>query len=126
MRPWPTFADPARLEAVSWCTWAYVTYGAAVVRLQFATSPRLSSELHSTAQAELARKELAALVDLLEARLSKQSHMLGDAYSLADLVVASVVRYGAFVGASVDVHPRVKAWMESFQARPAYQVGISG
>lgn len=52
--------------------------------------------------------------------------MLGNTYSLADLVVASVIGYGAFVGSPVDAHPKVKAWLESFQARPAYEAGLKG
>jgi GST-like protein len=123
---WPSFDDPARLEAVSWSTWAYVSYGTAVVRLQFAGSPRVSPELHHEAQAAFAKKELGALLDMLEARLSKQSHILGNNYSLADLVVASVIGYGVFVGAPVDAHPKVKAWLHGFQARPAYEVGMKG
>jgi GST-like protein len=63
---------------------------------------------------------------MLEARLSKQSHILGNNYSLADLVVASVIGYGVFVGAPVDAHPKVKAWLHGFQARPAYEVGMKG
>lgn len=123
---WPAFDDRARLEAVSWCTWAYVTYGAALARLQFSSSPRLSAELHNEAQATLARKDLANLLSLLEARLSKHAHLLGNDYSLADLVVASVIGYGVFVGAPADSCPHVKAWLAGFQARPAYQAGMQG
>ena len=123
-RLWPAFDDPARLQAVSWSTWAYVTYGTAVVRLQFASSPRLDRELHSEAQAALARKDISASLDVLEARLTKQAHVLGEAYSLADLIVASVVGYGVMVGASVAAHPHVRAWLDRFQARPAYRAGM--
>ncbi len=123
---WPAPSDAARLEAFSWCTWAYVTYGTAVVRLQFATSPKVSSELHNAAQAALAKSDLAALLGILEARLAQRAHMLGEAFSLVDLVVASVVGYSLFIGATLEAHPRVKAWLEGFQARPSYQLGMKG
>jgi GST-like protein len=121
---WPDRDDPRRLEAYSWCTWAYVTYGTVLVRLQFAGHERFPSELHNAAHAKLAREQASELLDLLEARLRKHSHMLGDSYSLVDLVVASVVGYGAWVGAPVDGHPRVQRWLEAFQARPCYGAGL--
>lgn len=123
---WPAADSPARLEAMSWCTWAYVTYVSSLGLLAYATSDRVSEEVHNPAQAALARQELERLLGLLEARLGKQKHMLGEAYSLVDLVVASVVGYGVMVGAPVDGHPHVKAWLERFQAREAYKVGMGG
>ncbi|MNL25052.1 hypothetical protein D3C87_1465150 [compost metagenome] len=47
--------------------------------------------------------------------------MVGDKYSLADLVVASVVGYTAFLGAPVAAHPKVQAWLSTIKARPAMQ-----
>src|SRR3989338_2710606 len=34
---WPATGTPEALQALSWCTWAYVTYGALVGRLHVAT-----------------------------------------------------------------------------------------
>ncbi|MNR06994.1 hypothetical protein D3C85_1230940 [compost metagenome] len=47
--------------------------------------------------------------------------MLGSDYSLADLVVGSVIGYTAFLGAPVASHPHVQAWLSRVQARPAMQ-----
>lgn len=118
---WPAEKDPARLTAMSWCTWSYVTYATGLVVLAFASSERFSRELHNPALAEHARKELDGLLGMLEERLGKQKYMLGSEYSLVDLVVASVVGYGVFVGASVDGFAKVKAWLSEFQARPSYR-----
>jgi GST-like protein len=118
---WPAADSPARLEAMAWSTWAYVTFGPLIPRLQFATSPRVSPELHNAAQAELARKEINQLLDMLEARLTRAPHLLGEAYSLADLIVASVVGYGSFCGISLERHSRVKRWHEQCQQRPSFQ-----
>ena len=46
--------------------------------------------------------------------------MLGAAYSLVDLVVASVIGYGVMLGQGVEGHPRVKAWLASVQSRPSF------
>ena len=123
---WPAANSPARLEATSWCTWAYVSYASQLGLLAYATSDRLAPEVHNPAQAALARQEISRLLDILEARLTRQKHMLGETYSLVDLVVASVIGYGVRVGAALDGHPRVKAWVELFQSREAYKVGMGG
>lgn len=118
---WPSLESPDRMQALAWCTWSYVTYGTLLVRLQFSSNPRIPAEQHNAAAAAAAKKELVHSLDLLEERLSKQAHILGNDYSLADLIVASVVGYGVFAGSSVDKHPHVKAWLERFQAREAFK-----
>lgn len=115
---WPQDGTPARLEALSWCTWAYVTYGAVIGRVWLATS---DDALRNADHAAAGIRTATALLDLLEARLSQQPWMLGEAYSLVDLVVGQVVGYGTYLGAAVDAHPAVAAWLQQVQARPAMQ-----
>ena len=118
---WPAAKDPARLTALSWCAWSYVSYAGQLGLLAYATSEHVSAEVHNPAQAALARQELNRLLDVLEGRLGQQQFLLGASYSLADLVVASVVGYGVWVGQGVEGHPRVKAWLEAFQSRPCFK-----
>ncbi len=117
---WPAAGTPERLQAMSWCSWAYVTYGAVLVRLQVAAhgGDALRHEGHAAAAIE----GLGQLLGLLDARLSKQAWMLGDTYSLADLVVGSVIGYSAYLGAPVASCPAVKAWLDRVQSRPAMQI----
>lgn len=123
---WPAADSPARRQAMAWSTWAYVTYGTALVLLQLASSEHGDKALHNPAQAEFARKDLARLLGLLDARLAKQAYVLGAEYSLADLIVASVVGYGCYLGARVDAHPHVKSWLERYQARESFQKAMQG
>ncbi len=115
---WPEEGAPERLQAMSWSAWAYVTYGPAINRLRLASSDDV---LRSPVHADAARALVNELLDLLEARLSRQAWMLGDAYSLVDLIVAQVVGYGVYVGAGVDNHPAVAAWLGRVMSRPAMQ-----
>ena len=115
---WPHDGTPARLEAMSWCTWAYVTYGAVIGRVWLATS---DDALRDADHAAAAIRTATALLDLLQARLSQQPWMLGEAYSLVDLVVGQVVGYGTYLGAAVEAHPAVAVWLQQVQARPAMQ-----
>jgi glutathione S-transferase len=116
---WPVAGTPERLQALSWCTWAYVSYGAVLTRLHRATMA--DEVLRSSTHADAARGELNALLALLDTKLARQPWMLGGAYSLVDLLVASVIGYSAYVGAPVADHAQVQRWLSRVQARPAMQ-----
>lgn len=118
---WPASDDPARLEALSWSTWAYVTFGYTLTRLIYATSERVPEELHHAALAAHAQKEIQELLGLLDARLATRRFLLGDEFTLADLIVACTVTYGSYCGVSTEAHGHVEAWLARFHARPAYQ-----
>lgn len=115
---WPAADAPERLQALSWCAWAYVTYAAMINRLMLSTR---EGPLRDGVQAAAAGQGAAELLALLEDRLAGQPWMLGSEYSLVDLVVAQVVGYGTYVGAGVDAYPAVAAWLAQVQARPAMQ-----
>lgn len=51
--------------------------------------------------------------------LAIQLWLLGAGYSMADLLVASVIGYSVFIGAPVAKHAHVQAWLGKVQARPA-------
>ncbi|MGH8037326.1 MAG: glutathione S-transferase family protein [Stenotrophomonas sp.] len=115
---WPAADTPARLQAMSSCAWAYVTYMAVIGRLRLATA---DETLRDARHAAAAAADAKGLLDVLEGRLTGRAWMLGTQYSLADLVVAQVVGYGTYVGAGVEGHPAVAAWLAQVQARPAMQ-----
>lgn len=115
---WPAPGTPTQLQAFSWCTWAYVTYGAQLVRLQAARDMGTPDDAHGRS----GHQGMDQLLALLDARLAKQPWMLGEAYSLVDLSVGSVIGYSAYIGAPVDQHPHVLDWLARVQARPAMQI----
>lgn len=117
---WPEEGSAERMQAMSWSTWAYVSYGAVLGRLHVATQGEeaLRSEVHAAA----ARSGLDQLLALLDARLAAQPWMMGAGYSLVDLIVGSVIGYSVYVGAPVASHPHVQAWLARVQARPAMQL----
>jgi len=117
---WPAGGTPEALQALSWCAWAYVTYGAVLVRLQVATQG--DETLRSPVHADAAMRGLNELLTVLHARLAQQPWMLGANYSLVDLVVGSVLGYSVYLGAPVKAHRHVQAWLERVQARPAMQI----
>ncbi len=118
---WPAAGTRERFEALSWSTWSYVTFGGTMQRFIHASSERVPAAGHSEAQTKFAAEDLQSQLALLEARLDGRSHLLGDDFSLLDLIVASVVTYATMLGVPTDDHPRVTAWLERFQARDTYK-----
>jgi GST-like protein len=118
---WPAADAPERLTALSWTTWGYVTYGALIQVLNFAQSPMVDTALHHPPLAAHALQDLDALLARLDARLAEHPYLLGEDYSLADMILAGVVTYSTYCGVSVDEHARIKDWLQRFYARPAYR-----
>jgi glutathione S-transferase len=85
------------------------------------TSDQVPAALHNPTHAESAKQYLAEHLDILERHLSDRRYVLGNQYSLVDLVVACTVGYGVMCGAELAGRPRVKAWLEEFQSRPAFK-----
>lgn len=123
---WPEAGTPERLEALSWSTWAYVTFGGTMQRFIHATAERLPAEGHSPGQATLAAAELQSYLGLLDARLGDGDFLLGEGFSLLDLIVGSVVAYATICGVPTNEHPRVTQWLERLMARDAYRKAWGG
>ena len=77
---WPAADTPERLQAMSWCAWSYVTYGAAVWSLSTALHPR-DSEQRDEQQAKRALAQLDRLLAVLDGHLAKQAWIVGASYS---------------------------------------------
>lgn len=118
---WPAADTPEHLEAVSWSTWAYVTFGGIMQRFFHASSERLPAQGHCEAQAKLAANDLQSHLALLEERLGDRTYLLGEEFSLLDLIVGGTVSYAAMCGMPTDQHPRVVAWVQRFTSRVAYK-----
>lgn len=118
---WPAPGTPQRLVALSWSTWAYVSYGALVSTLNFAQSPHADPRLHHAPLAADVLARLDAALGRLDAQLAKSPFLLGSDFSLADLIVASVVTYSTYCGVDAGRHANVQRWLQAFQARPAYR-----
>lgn len=116
---WPQAGTPARLQAMSWCTWSYVSYGAVLGRLWLVTQGDAAQRSDTHAAAAL--ESLDQLLAILDTRLSAQPWLLGADYSLADLIVGSVIGYSEYLKAPVHRHSNVSAWLTHVQARPAMQ-----
>ena len=58
---------------------------------------------------------------VLESRLQKASYIVGSRFTVADINMAEIVRYGQGHAPLIAAFPAVGAWLKSCQARPAFQ-----
>ena len=68
--------------------------------------------------------ESKRLYGVLEERLKGREYILGS-YGIADIKAFGWVRAAPRLGLELDEFPRVKAWVERIEARPAVQAGIA-
>jgi GST-like protein len=118
---WPAQGEPARLEALSWTTWGYVSYGSAVTRWFYSASDMVPSELRNAAGAQSAMKDVQALLGVLDGRLRARPYVLGQQFSLADLILGACVNWSKWAGVSISDHRHVSEWLERCLARPSLQ-----
>ena len=108
----------ARLH--QWTSWALTELEPPLVSIM-RESRRPESQSDAT-RVEGWRTDIHAMVEtVLESHLARHESMLGAAFTLADLNVASVASSMQLLGVDLSGHPRTSAWMQRCFARPAYQ-----
>lgn len=75
------------------------------------------------ARIEEARRQFHAAAAVIEARLAGRTFLVGDAFSVADVVVGSVLLWGR-VSAGLDGLPETAAYLARLKERPAWRRSI--
>ncbi|MFN3469513.1 MAG: glutathione S-transferase family protein [Novosphingobium sp.] len=113
-----------RAKAVFWDEFADTVLGASGLKILFnrLVGPKLLKVGGDEAVALQGEAELPRWVDWFESEVPEDGWLLGDAFSLADIAVASTFRTLAYVGHGVDaaVRPRTAAWFARVAQRPAW------
>lgn len=71
------------------------------------------------------RNEALRLTQLLEARLEQSPWLAGEEYSIADIMHFSWLRAADYADIALDQYPRLRAWLERINARPAVQRALA-
>lgn len=58
----------------------------------------------------------------LETYLTSHDWLVGNRFTVADIMAAEILRYAQINTALMEAHPRASAWLKKCQARPAFQV----
>ena len=101
-----------------WSLWA-VTEVDRGVNIWSLHAIRLPAAERDAGKREEALKVLVAPFNVLDAAVSRQPYLLGDAFTVADLNVAAVVSRA--VDMDLSAVPNLKAWLTRCLARPAAQ-----
>jgi glutathione S-transferase len=90
--------------------------------------PLLALLLHNESRPRLeeailtqARQSLDRPLAVLEAHLKDCDYLLGDHFTLADLNVASVIRWTRGAKLDLAAYPRIAGWLDRCTSRPAFK-----
>ncbi|WP_447917335.1 glutathione S-transferase family protein [Achromobacter aegrifaciens] len=112
-------APAARSQVERWMDWTLASLNVAYLA-GFKEAKLPPAEL-----SEAATKLLSAELSLLDAHLADKAWVAGEAYSLADICLAPLVRRCLkFPHAKPDL-PNLKTWMKRIEDRPAFAVAVS-
>lgn len=105
----------------NWTMWAATEVEPHAVRIILTYDHGAENTEEGKAQIAAAAAALGKVFACLENHLDGRDHIVGDRFTVADLNVAEVFRYAMSQTDLFDRHPRVKAWLERCQSRPAFK-----
>jgi glutathione S-transferase len=121
---WPAPGQPARGEAFSWMVWGVVQlnyYLFEYIYHGLDTAFSLPKEQRSADIAAQSKAGWEKHLAVLDGRLDGRTWILGDAFTLADVALASyVMQARAMARLSLEAVPHVKAWFDRCKTRPAF------
>ncbi len=113
--PAPT-SDQA--HALQWSFWVMTEVEtpllAAMMNRAFLPPDQRKPEL-----ADEGEKKLAKPLGVLDAHLANRKHLLGDAFTVADVNVASVLAWAPFAKVDLSPYTNLSRWLSECTARPA-------
>lgn len=108
-------------EASMWSFFAATTLEADALRISMtAAAGKLEAE-DGKSEVAAASRLLERPLRVLDAHLATTGFIVADRFTVADINVAEVVRYAQPATALIEKFPRVKAWLETVQDRPAFK-----
>jgi glutathione S-transferase len=114
--------DPSTPAYDEYVQWLHFAEGSAMLPLMLnlyvGRLGEAGAPLHPRINAELAN-----YLGYLDAALSQSSYLLGDELSAADIQMSFIGEIARAQG-KLGGYPHVAAWIERFQARPAYEAAL--
>jgi glutathione S-transferase len=105
--------------AAQWSFWAMLEMEAHLLDLleHRAMLPEFARDASKAERDELLlRKPLS----VLDGALKERAHLAGDAFTVSDLNVASILAWGKMGRLNFSAHPALAKWLDGCLARPAY------
>jgi glutathione S-transferase len=117
---------PARANALKWMVWSTVSMMEPASRLLRNLSDRFPAEEKSPAAAEAAKKEVYALLGVLDKELEGKDYLLGKDFTFADLAIAAFIPFMGRFGIDASGYKNVSAWTARCMSRPALGRAMAG
>ena len=114
---WPSNPDD-QSRTVQWSVWGMTELEPSLMTLVLQRFMVPEGE-RDPAKVEEAGQALQRPLAVLDAALQGRDYLLGDAFTIADLNVASVLSWVRFLKVDLSPHPNLQRWFEGCMARPA-------
>lgn len=114
----PTEPRP-RAEVERWIDWQATEFNTAW-RYAFSALVRRNPAFGDTRQIEASKADWARMVGILDAVLSRRSHVAGDAFTLADIPIGLSVNRWFMTPMDKPAFPAVASYYDRLSQRPAF------
>lgn len=121
----PGFTSPDRPVFLQWLHWGEATLMPPIVTIN---SHRfvLPEADRSVRAVDVARRQLAKILGVLDSAVRDRSYLVGNAFSAADVMVAYGVTLAKLVGELPDAASETARWLEVLARRTSYQKAFAG
>jgi glutathione S-transferase len=116
----PPVGTPARGLYYQWIHYAMSGLEPPLVAIFFHTMMRPEAE-RIPKVVEEARPQLAAVMKVIEQALAGRTHILGQDFTTADVMIGSTLVWARMMGILSGDYPTTNAYLDRLMARPAFQ-----
>ena len=101
-----------------------LVFGAIPPRVPFFIRP-VAKLIGDTVQKSFLQPNIDAQLALMEGELGRSTFFAGQVFTAADVMMSFPVEAGATRGKGLGDRPKLKAWLATIHARPAYQAALA-
>ena len=122
LQPAQGWANGALL--LQWCWFAEATFARPLGDIMHHTVFKPEPERIPAVVVDAKNRALVCL-DAVEAALADSTYLLGDEFTVADVMMGYTLRLAQRTGVLADAHPNASAYFARLESRPAYQTAIA-
>jgi glutathione S-transferase len=113
--------DRETAQAENWALFGASTLETPGIDILYTYAESLADTPDGAAKIAAGVAALARPMARLEAHFGAGNWLIGDRFTVADVMVAECLRYGSAHKPLMDAHPLTAAWLSRCQSRPAFQ-----
>jgi glutathione S-transferase len=104
-----------------WALFAAISIDLPGIDIMYTIAGGQAETAEGSAKIAAAVDRMARPMARLETLLSGNDYLMGNRFTVADIMVAECLRYSQAYKPMMDAHPNSRAWLERCQSRPAFQ-----